>query len=112
MVADERGYYDDLCLDVEITPGFSTTNFPLVASGEAQFSSSGSFTELISFAATNEADLVALSVDGHTSIDVLMVHPERAASMAELEGSTIGVKGALPPAVAAMLAAGGRSDRG
>jgi len=104
VVADERGYYDDLCLDVEITPGFSTTNFPLVASGEAQFSSSGSFTELISFAATNEADLVTLSVDGHTSIDVLMVHPERAASMAELEGSTIGVKGALPPAVAAMLA--------
>jgi len=103
VVADERGYYDDLCLDVEITPGFSTANYPLVASGESQFSSSGSFSELATFSATNDAELVALSVDGHTPIDVLMVHPEVAASMSDLEDTTIGVKGALPPAVAVML---------
>jgi NMT1/THI5 like len=46
---------------------------------------------------------VALSVDGHTPIDVLMVHPEQAESLAELNGATIGIKGALPPAVAVML---------
>jgi NitT/TauT family transport system substrate-binding protein len=103
VVADARGYYDELCLDVALTPGFSTANFPLVASNEAQFSSAGNFTELASFAASNEADLVALSVDGHTPIDVLMVHPESAESMSELHGATIGVKGALPPAVAVML---------
>lgn len=103
IVADERGYYDDLCLDVEITPSFSTANYPLVAANEAQFSSSGSFSELASFAAANEADLVALSVDGHVAIDVLMVKPDRAGSLAELAGQTIGVKGALPPAIAVML---------
>src|SRR6187402_179088 len=39
VLADDRGYYEELCLDVELTPSFSTTNYPLVASNEAQFSS-------------------------------------------------------------------------
>jgi NMT1/THI5 like len=103
VLADERGYYDDLCLDVQLTPSFSTANYPLIASNEAQFSSAGSFTELASFSLANDADLVALSIDGHTPIDVLMLHPEQAESLAELNGATIGVKGALPPAVAVML---------
>ena len=103
MMAADRGYYADLCLDVELTPSFSTTNYPLVASNEAQFSSAGSFTELASFSAANDSELVTLSIDGHTPIDVLMVHPEQAESLAELNGATIGIKGALPPAVAVML---------
>jgi NitT/TauT family transport system substrate-binding protein len=103
VLADNRGYYDQLCLDVKLTPSFSTTNYPLIASNQAQFSSAGSFAELVSFADANDADLVALSVDGHTPIDVLMVHPDQAESLAELNGATIGIKGALPPAVAVML---------
>ena len=35
IVAESAGYYDELCLDVEITPSFSVANFPLVAAGEA-----------------------------------------------------------------------------
>lgn len=103
IVAESKGYYDDLCLTVEITPSFSTANYPLVAANDVQFSSSGSFSELASFSAANEAELVALSVDGHAAIDVLMVKPEKAASLADLKGATIGIKGALPPAVAVML---------
>lgn len=104
LVANQAGYYEELCLDVEITPSFSTANYPLVAAGEVQFSSSGSFSELATQARSNEAELVVLSVDGHVATDVLMVKPDRATSLAELDGSTIGVKGALPPAVAVMLA--------
>lgn len=103
VVAEERGYYDELCLDVELTPGGSTANMPLVAANDAQFSSAGSFSEMASFAAANDADLVALSVDGHIAIDVLMVKPGEAASLADLAGSTIGIKFALPPAIAVML---------
>lgn len=103
VVADEKGYFDDLCLDVEITPNFSTANYPLVGSNEVQFASAGSFSELATQAESNEADLVALSVDGHAAIDVLMVKPDRAATLADLAGQTIGVKGALPPAIAVML---------
>ena len=58
------GYYDDLCLDVELTPSFSTDNYPLVAAGEAQFASGGSFSEVVDFAAANDADLVAVVVEG------------------------------------------------
>jgi ABC-type nitrate/sulfonate/bicarbonate transport system substrate-binding protein len=103
VVADERGYFDDLCLDVEITPSFSTANYPLVASNEVQFASAGNFSEVAMFAQANEADLVALSVDGHVAIDVLMVKPDQVGSLADLAGSTIGVKGVLPPAIAVML---------
>jgi NitT/TauT family transport system substrate-binding protein len=103
IVAESKGYYDDLCLTVEITPSFSTANYPLVAVNDVQFSSSGSFSELASFSAANEAELVALSVDGHAAIDVLMVKPDKAASLAALKGATIGIKGALPPAIAVML---------
>jgi hypothetical protein len=49
VVADERGYFDELCLDVEITPSFSTANYPLVASNQIQFASAGSFSEVAAF---------------------------------------------------------------
>ena len=103
LVAEQAGYYDELCLDVQVTPSFSVANYPLVAANEAQFASSGSFSELATQAAANEADLVALSVDGYVAVDVLMVKPDRAASLDELDGQTIGIKGALAPAIAVML---------
>ncbi len=103
VVADAKGYFDAMCLDVELTPSFSTANYALVGSNEVQFASSGSFSELASSASANDADLVALSVDGHVAIDVLMVHHDQAATLGELDGASIGVKGALPPAVAVML---------
>ncbi|NNE11798.1 MAG: ABC transporter substrate-binding protein [Ilumatobacter sp.] len=103
LVADERGLYGDLCLDVDIAPSFSTANYPLVSANDAQFSSSGSFSELASFAAVNEADLVALAVEGRVAIDSLMVKPGFG-GLEELNGTTIGVKGKLPPSIAAMLA--------
>lgn len=103
LVADHNGYYDELCLDVDIAASFSTANYPLVAGNDAQFSSSGSFSELATFSAVNEADLVALAVEGRVAIDSLMVKPEFA-GLEQLAGTTIGVKGKLPPSIAAMLA--------
>lgn len=103
FVADAKGYYDDMCLDVVITPSFSVPNLALVAAGEVQFSTAGSFAELVDWASDNDADLVALSVAGHVAIDVLMVKPDRADSLADLADQTIGVKGALPPAIAVLL---------
>ena len=47
VVAEQSGYFDDLCLDVELLPSFSTANYPLVASNEAQFSSAGNYTEIL-----------------------------------------------------------------
>lgn len=110
FVAADRGYYDALCLDVEIVPSFSTANYPLVAAGDAQFASAGSFSEVLAFAAANEADLVAVVVEGRAPIDVLIVRPGAAASLDDLRGTTIGVKGKLQPSIAAMLASAGLAE--
>ena len=39
IVADEAGYYDDLCLDVELQPGSRPTTTRSIAAGDAQFAS-------------------------------------------------------------------------
>ena len=107
FVAEQRGYYDDLCLDVKVTPSFSTDNYPVVAAGRAQFASAGSFTEMATFAVANDADLVALVVEGRSPADVLILKPDTATTLTDLRGDTIGVKGKITPSVAAMLAGAG-----
>ena len=110
LVAEEKGYYDAMCLDVEVTASFSTANYPLVAENDAQFASGGSFSEVVEFSAANDADLVVVAVEGPTAIDSLIVKPGNATELADLAGTTIGVKGKLPPSIAAMLAQAGLTE--
>ena len=110
VIAEQAGYFDELCLDVELQPSFSTANYPIIASGEAQFASGGSFSEVLNYAATNDADLVAVAVEGRSAIDGLILRPGTAAALEDLAGSTIGVKGALPTSVKAMLASAGLEE--
>ena len=110
VIAEQAGYFDELCLDVELQPSFSTANYPLIASGEAQFASGGSFSEVLNYAAANDADLVAAAVEGRSAIDGLILHPGTAATLEDLAGTTIGVKGALPTSVKAMLASAGLGE--
>jgi len=107
IVAEAEGYYEALCLDVEITSSFSTANYPLIAENDAQFASGGSFSEVVAFADANDAEFVVTAVEGPTAIDSLIVKRGVAAELGDLAGSTIGVKGKLPPSVAAMLATAG-----
>jgi ABC-type nitrate/sulfonate/bicarbonate transport system substrate-binding protein len=103
-VAEANGYFDAMCLDVDVVASFSVDNYPLVAANEAQFASAGSFSELLDYSGRNEAEYVALSVEGRTGIDALLVTDESITSVADLAGSTIGVKGKITPSVAALLA--------
>jgi ABC-type nitrate/sulfonate/bicarbonate transport system substrate-binding protein len=107
FVAEERGFYDELCLDVEVVASFSTANYPLIAGDEAQFASGGSFSEVVKYAGANDADLVAVVVEGRSPIDALILKPGTAAALADLEGATIGVKSAITPSIEAMLAGEG-----
>jgi ABC-type nitrate/sulfonate/bicarbonate transport system substrate-binding protein len=107
VVAQQAGYFKDLCLDVQLQPSFSTSNYPLVAGGKAEIASGGSFSEVVDFATTNKVDLVALDVEGRTAIDSLIVKPGEGSTLADLKGKTIGVKGKIPPSVAVMLAGAG-----
>ena len=108
MLAEQAGYYDELCLDVELTSSFSTANYPLVAGGEAEIASGGSFSEVVDFATANDVELVAVDVEGRVGDrqpDRQARHGRRRSRTSR--GTTIGVKGKLPPSIAAMLAGAG-----
>jgi NitT/TauT family transport system substrate-binding protein len=62
---------------------------------------------VVAFADANDADFAVTAVEGPTAIDSLILKPGVAAELGDLAGSTIGVKGKLPPSVAAMLATAG-----
>ena len=110
LVAKEKGYFDQMCLDVEITAGISVDNYPFLAANDAQFASAGSFSELVNYATTNEASFVALAIEGKTGIDALIVKEGQATTLEDLRGSTIGVKRAITTSVAAMLKQAGLTE--
>jgi ABC-type nitrate/sulfonate/bicarbonate transport system substrate-binding protein len=103
VMADKQGYFDQLCLDVELRSGISHTNYPLIAANRAQFSSAGSFSETLIFA-KGGAKFVTLLDYGKSNIAALLVRDDgKVTALGDLKGKTIGVKGALPPPVIAML---------
>ncbi|MPY95439.1 MAG: hypothetical protein GEV08_20995 [Acidimicrobiia bacterium] len=107
VVAEEQGFFEDVCLDVALQAGFSTANVPLLAAGQAQVTSLGSFSE-VAVANAAGADIVAIAVEGKTSIEELLVEDGRGITeLADLTGHRVGIKGAIPYSVRAMLAAAG-----
>ena len=106
VVAKEKGYFDAMCLDVDLRAGFSTTNYPLVASGQAQFSSAGNFTEILKYS-TGGAAFVATVDYGKVPIEGLVTKDPTITDLAQLKGKTIGVKGDIPSSIVAMLAKAG-----
>jgi len=107
VAADAQGYFEAVCLDVELEPGFSTANVAAVAANQAQMTSLGSFSE-VAVANAADADLVAVAVEGQTAVETLLVEKGKGISkLADLEGHKIGIKGAIPFSVRAMLAKAG-----
>ena len=102
-MARAAGYFTALCLDVEIRPSLAVGNYALVAAGTAQMASAGSFGELAEYAGRNEAQFKALAVEGRSVIDTLIVKPGEVPTLESIKGKAIGVKGALSPAIKAML---------
>ena len=110
LVAKQKGYFEDLCLDVSVKPSFSTDNYPLIAANEAQFASGGSFSEVVDYAGRNDAGFVALAVEGRTGIDALIVKDGQTTQLSDIKDKIIGVKGAITPSVAAMLKKAGLTE--
>ncbi len=108
IVADAEGYFSELCLDVDIKPGFAPGNGGLVAEGQAQISSAGSFGELVNTNVQGETDLVAIAQYGKTAIETLVVPADGSVeSLDDLAGTTVGIKGDLPYSLQAMLGVAG-----
>ncbi|WP_432487126.1 ABC transporter substrate-binding protein [Kineococcus sp. SYSU DK018] len=107
VAAEALGYFDALCLDVEIQPGSGETaqNAQLVAAGTAQLSSiAGASDVLVNVA--NGVDVTAVALFGHVPVATLMTGPD-VTDLRQLEGTTLGHKGALPVTIEAMLRTAG-----
>ncbi|MCY9787069.1 ABC transporter substrate-binding protein [Nocardiopsis sp. EMB25] len=107
IAADALGYFDAVCLDVEIQPGTGDTvgNAQFVAGGTAQFTSLGNEAEILQ-ANTNDIGVIGIATYGHVPIATLMTGPD-VEELSDLEGSTLGHKGMLPAPLEAMLVADG-----
>lgn len=108
IVADAEGYFEELCIDVDIQPGFAPSNGALVIEGQAQMGMAGSFAELVANNVAGEGDLVAVLHWGRTAVEAIVL-PEgsQVASFADLCGNLVGIKGDLPYSLQAAVALSG-----
>lgn len=106
MAAEELGYFDALCLDVELQPGQGdvSQNAKLLASGQIQLG--GLSQQDVITANANGLEVVGISSYSDAGLDVLMTMPE-ITDLAQLRGRTLGHKGWVPMGVSAMLAEAG-----
>jgi len=107
-VAEAKGYFDELCLDVDVQPNFAPANAALVIAGKAQFGSGDSFAELVKTNVTGDGDLVAIAHYGKTAVQALLVPEDGTVkALTDLPGKTMGIKGDLPYSLQGMLAVNG-----
>ncbi|MDE0267703.1 MAG: ABC transporter substrate-binding protein [Acidimicrobiaceae bacterium] len=108
IVADAQGYFDELCIDFDIQPGFSPANGALVLAGKADFGVAGSFAELVNNNIAGSGDLVAVLHWGRTAINAVVL-PEDSTieDFAGLCGHLIGVKGDIPYSLQTAIALAG-----
>ncbi|PJJ63776.1 ABC transporter substrate-binding protein [Compostimonas suwonensis] len=102
IAASKLGYFDDLCLDVELKPGSGDTaqNTKLLASGQATVSAI-SQQDLIQ-AQANGIDIEGISSYSNAGLDILMTNPD-ITELTQLDGQVVGHKGYVPAAVQAMM---------
>ncbi|MCE2532125.1 MAG: ABC transporter substrate-binding protein [Acidimicrobiia bacterium] len=108
IVAEDEGFFDDMCLDVEIQPGFAPGNSAALAAGTVQLGATATFGELVRQNVAGDADIMAFAQLGHTAISQLLISPDAGVTdLADLEGMTVGIKGDIPVAIEAMMAEAG-----
>jgi NitT/TauT family transport system substrate-binding protein len=103
VAADALGYFDAVCLDVEIQPGTGDTigNAQMVAAGTAQLTSLGNEAEILQ-AHDADIDVLGVATYGHVPIATLLTTTD-VQELSDLEGTTLGHKGMLPAPLEAML---------
>ncbi|GAB3695382.1 ABC transporter substrate-binding protein [Nocardiopsis oceani] len=105
FAAEGLGYFDDLCLDVEIQPGNGDVmgNAQLVSAGTAHFTPTSNEAEILQ---ANERDheIVGIATYGHVPISSLITGPD-IEDLTDLEDQTIGHQSMIPAPLEAMLVA-------
>ena len=107
IAADALGYFDALCLDVEIQPGNGDLmgNAQLVSAGTARFTAMSNEAEVLQ-ANARDHEIVGIATYGHVPISTLITGPE-VEDLTELEGRTLGHQSMLPAPLEAMLVEAG-----
>ncbi len=100
FLAQELGYFDELCLDVEINAS-GANGQQLVAAGQAQFTALGSASDVM-LAAANSKNLTAIATYG-TTPPFSIFGNEKLQSLKDLEGGSLGYFINLTPIASAML---------
>ena len=101
VVAAQRGYFNDLCLDVRIQPG--STNAQLVSAGKAQLAGLGSASDVMT-AASAGAKITGIATYGNTpAITLMSLADSGITSLKGFSGKTLGYKDAIPPQIQSML---------
>lgn len=100
FLAKEMGFFDDLCLDVEINAS-GANGQQLVSSGQAQFTALGSASDVM-LAAANSQNLTAIATYGSVSPFSIFAN-ENVESLKGLEGKKLGYFINLTPIASAML---------
>lgn len=106
VAAKKLGYFASHCLDVAMQPGTGDTsqNTKLLASGQVTFSPV-SQQDVLS-ANANGIKVTGISTYSDVGLEVLMTMPA-VTDLKQLDGTTLGQKGAMPIGVRAMLAKAG-----
>jgi ABC-type nitrate/sulfonate/bicarbonate transport system substrate-binding protein len=105
VVAEQLGYFDDVCLDVHLQAGTGQQGAQLTAAGRAQLTDLGSQSEVLS-AAAGGVRVTGVATFGHVPISTLLTMPSTT-DLKQLEGTRLGAKGELPAPLRAMLVANG-----
>ena len=103
IAADALGYYSAMCLRVQLKPGNGdpTSSGQLVAAGRATVTELGSPSDAIT-AEAGGIPVDAVATYGNTTASTLLTKPS-VTNLRQLDGKTIGYKGAMPPIITAML---------
>jgi len=106
LAAQKLGYFNDLCLDVDVQPGSGDTpqNAKLLAAGKVQFT--GLAEQDVISANLTGARVTGLASYADAGLDVLMT-PRSVTDLKQLDGKTLGDKGSVPLSVQAMLVKAG-----
>lgn len=93
VTAEDLGYFDDLCIDLDIQPGDTGTNAQVTSAGQAQIAGYGGPSEVLQ-AASQDADIVSIATYGNTSIlELITMADGPIEDLTNLEGKTVGYKG-------------------
>lgn len=102
--AEELGYFDDLCLDVDIRSN-TDNNAQIVSAGTAQLAGLGSASDVLTARDADAKDIVSVATYGNeTIIELLTMADSGIESLADFSGKTVGYKISLAPQLQAMFA--------